>query len=160
MDDKTESTNGTASVALGGKYSSLRTRAQHLLRRFAFQLNLCLYLMLPMIYLDRIMRPYRESQITDDEFDALSAVIDDGTERSAHHMTIRVPYGVTRFYTNWRSLIAKLQREWESLNVISALLITIVVTLLQIEGIEGDPLARTATLLSLMASLMSLLFQW
>ncbi|KAI9455783.1 hypothetical protein BJY52DRAFT_1278584 [Lactarius psammicola] len=58
---------------------------------------------------------------------------------------------LARFKLSWESFVASLVREWKTLNVLSALLLSAILTL-------TDPLTRTAALCSLVSALMSLSF--
>ncbi|KAF9464333.1 hypothetical protein BDZ94DRAFT_1256944 [Collybia nuda] len=61
-----------------------------------------------------------------------------------------------RFKLSWEAFIDSLLREWKTLNVVSALLLSAILTMFQIPSAEGDPVTRNAALLSLVCALMSL----
>ncbi|PPQ88909.1 hypothetical protein CVT25_009144 [Psilocybe cyanescens] len=61
-----------------------------------------------------------------------------------------------RFKHSWEAFIDSLLREWKTLNVVSALLASAILTIFQIPEAAGDPLTRTFALLSLVCALMSL----
>ncbi|KAJ3964389.1 hypothetical protein EV361DRAFT_955992 [Lentinula raphanica] len=61
-----------------------------------------------------------------------------------------------RFKLSWEAFIDSLMREWKTLNVVSALLLSAILTMFQIDSAETDPLTRTAALLSLICAIMSL----
>ncbi|KAN0141546.1 hypothetical protein V8E53_000008 [Lactarius tabidus] len=63
-----------------------------------------------------------------------------------------------RFKLSWEGFVASLVREWKTLNVLSALLLSAILTVFQIQNAENDPLTRTAALSSLVSALMSLSF--
>ncbi|KIJ40024.1 hypothetical protein M422DRAFT_174253, partial [Sphaerobolus stellatus SS14] len=59
---------------------------------------------------------------------------------------------------NWDSFIDSVLREWKTCNVISVLLLSAILTILQIESAADDPLTRYSALTSLICALMSLLY--
>lgn len=61
-----------------------------------------------------------------------------------------------RFKHSWEAFIDSLTREWKTLNLVSALLASTILTIFQIPDAEDDPVTRTAALLSLICVLMSL----
>ncbi|KAJ3560866.1 hypothetical protein NP233_g10554 [Leucocoprinus birnbaumii] len=63
-----------------------------------------------------------------------------------------------RFQHSWEMFIDSLLREWKTLNVVSALLASAILTIFQIPDAAGDPITRTAAILSLICSLMSLTY--
>lgn len=63
---------------------------------------------------------------------------------------------LVRFKHSWEVFIDSLMREWKTLNVVSALLLSAILTMFQIPDAATDPLTRTAALLSLISALMSL----
>ncbi|KXN91132.1 hypothetical protein AN958_02816 [Leucoagaricus sp. SymC.cos] len=65
---------------------------------------------------------------------------------------------LTRFKHSWEVFIDSLLREWKTLNVVSALLASAILTIFQIPDAAGDPVTRTAAILSLICSLMSLTY--
>ncbi|KAJ3868124.1 MAG: hypothetical protein NXY57DRAFT_645881 [Lentinula lateritia] len=67
-----------------------------------------------------------------------------------------VSSSLIRFKLSWEAFIDSLMREWKTLNVVSALLLSAILTMFQIEDAATDPLTRTAALLSLICAIMSL----
>jgi hypothetical protein len=65
---------------------------------------------------------------------------------------------LARFKLSWEDFIDSLITEWKALNVVSALLPTAVVTMLQTPEIAHDPATRTVALMSLICSLTSLCY--
>ncbi|KAJ6465961.1 hypothetical protein C8R47DRAFT_1154597 [Mycena vitilis] len=63
-----------------------------------------------------------------------------------------------RFKHSWEDFIGSLIKEWKTLNVVSALLLSAILTMFQIPPIATDPLTRTTALLSLVNALMSLCY--
>ncbi|KAF8812655.1 hypothetical protein BYT27DRAFT_7159054 [Phlegmacium glaucopus] len=63
-----------------------------------------------------------------------------------------------RFKHSWEGFIDSLLREWKTLNVVSAVLASTILTVFQIPQAANDPVTRTAALLSLVCALMSLAY--
>ncbi|KAK7459552.1 hypothetical protein VKT23_009535 [Stygiomarasmius scandens] len=61
-----------------------------------------------------------------------------------------------RFKLSWEAFVDSLMREWKTLNVVSALLLSAILTMFQVPDMATDPLTRTAALLSLICAIMSL----
>ncbi|KAF8905728.1 hypothetical protein CPB84DRAFT_562685 [Gymnopilus junonius] len=61
-----------------------------------------------------------------------------------------------RFKHSWEAFIDSLVKEWKTLNVVSALLASAIMTIFQVPDAAGDPVTRTLALLSLISSLFSL----
>ncbi|KAG6910183.1 hypothetical protein DXG01_012632 [Tephrocybe rancida] len=61
-----------------------------------------------------------------------------------------------RFKNSWEAFVDSLVREWKTLNVVSALLLSAILTMFQIPSAADDPVTRTVALLSLICALMSL----
>ncbi|KAF8994701.1 hypothetical protein BDQ17DRAFT_1251443 [Cyathus striatus] len=58
----------------------------------------------------------------------------------------------------WESFIESLLREWKTFNIVSALMLSAILTILQIEAAASDPIIRYSALLSMICALMSLLY--
>ncbi|KAK7459515.1 hypothetical protein VKT23_009498 [Stygiomarasmius scandens] len=61
-----------------------------------------------------------------------------------------------RFKLSWEAFVDSLMREWKTLNVVSALLLSAILTMFQVPDMATDPLTCTAALLSLICAIMSL----
>ncbi|KAJ7226624.1 hypothetical protein B0H12DRAFT_1001506, partial [Mycena haematopus] len=59
---------------------------------------------------------------------------------------------------SWEDFITSLIKEWKTLNVVSALLLSAILTMFQIPPAASDPVTRTTALLSLVSALMSLCY--
>ncbi|KAF8164730.1 hypothetical protein B0H34DRAFT_208824 [Crassisporium funariophilum] len=95
----------------------------------------------------------------------LSAAVSAAPVASMMHMPLPFPDEWTtplvspaliRFKHSWEAFIDSLLREWKTLNVVSALLSSAILTIFQIPEAADDPVTRTAALLSLICALMSL----
>ncbi|KAF9040780.1 hypothetical protein BJ165DRAFT_1492109 [Panaeolus papilionaceus] len=64
--------------------------------------------------------------------------------------------GLIRFKHSWEEFIDSLLKEWKTLNVVSALLASAILTIFQVPEAADDPVTRTLALLSLVCALMSL----
>ncbi|KAF8173814.1 hypothetical protein K438DRAFT_1771979 [Mycena galopus ATCC 62051] len=65
---------------------------------------------------------------------------------------------LVRFKHSWEGFITSLIKEWKTLNVVSALLLSAILTMFQIPPAASDPVTRTTALLSLVSALMSLCY--
>ncbi|TFK35080.1 hypothetical protein BDQ12DRAFT_635577, partial [Crucibulum laeve] len=63
-----------------------------------------------------------------------------------------------RFKQSWEIFIDSLLREWKTLNLISALLASAIMSTFQVPEMASDAVTRTAAVLSLICALMSLLY--
>ncbi|KAJ7595279.1 hypothetical protein C8J56DRAFT_852370, partial [Mycena floridula] len=75
-----------------------------------------------------------------------------GAEVRAQHPAL------LHFKETWEHFIEAVLREWSTLNIVSALVLPAILTVLQIGPAATDPVARTAALISLICALMSLLY--
>ncbi|EIW81741.1 hypothetical protein CONPUDRAFT_136535 [Coniophora puteana RWD-64-598 SS2] len=67
-----------------------------------------------------------------------------------------VPPSIVRFKRSWEEFIDSLLREWKTLNLVSALLLSAILSMFQNTQMSLDPLIRTPALISLTCALMSL----
>ncbi|TFK72066.1 hypothetical protein BDN72DRAFT_378122 [Pluteus cervinus] len=74
-----------------------------------------------------------------------------------HVAEAEIPQGLVRFRKCWESLMESLSKEWETMNIVSVLLLGIDVGMIQISDIASQAPTRAASLLSLLCSLTSLL---
>ncbi|KAG6894776.1 hypothetical protein C0992_004732 [Termitomyces sp. T32_za158] len=63
--------------------------------------------------------------------------------------TPHVSPALIRFKNSWEVFVDSLIREWKTLNVVSALLLSAILTMFQIQSAADDPITRTAAFLSL-----------
>ncbi|KAF9564920.1 hypothetical protein CPC08DRAFT_615003, partial [Agrocybe pediades] len=63
-----------------------------------------------------------------------------------------------RLRSTWEYFIDSLMREWKTFNIISVLLLSAILTILQIKSAAEDPVIRYAALTSMICALVSLLF--
>ncbi|KAF8815765.1 hypothetical protein BYT27DRAFT_6655025 [Phlegmacium glaucopus] len=69
-----------------------------------------------------------------------------------------VPPEYTKLTSSWQFFIDSVIEEWKTFNVVSALLLAAVLTMLQIQSTADDPLTRYTALFSLLCALISLIF--
>ncbi|KAI0246780.1 hypothetical protein BJV78DRAFT_1286112 [Lactifluus subvellereus] len=133
------------------------------------QLYLHLQLRLPSLYFSRVARIYEDAAVSRPEIqriiDACEAVGTENVQNGTPGIVLPFPEewvppnvspALARFKRSWESFVDSLVREWKTLNVLSALLLTAILTLFQIQDAANDPLTRTASLCSLISALMSL----
>ncbi|KAL0954996.1 hypothetical protein HGRIS_003922 [Hohenbuehelia grisea] len=116
-------------------------------------------LRMPSLYFTRVARVVDDAELSQEDIQNMALTTDAGTYLLNWYGPRRqMSPAVSKFRESWDELINSLMEEWRNQNIISVLLLSAVLTMLQIEGIEGDPVSRTATLLSLICALMSLLY--
>ncbi|CAE6420856.1 unnamed protein product [Rhizoctonia solani] len=72
-------------------------------------------------------------------------------------MTPIVSPSLQRFKQSWDDFMDSLQKEWKTLNVVSALLLSAILTMFQVDG-SDQPVMRTGALIALICALWSLAF--
>ncbi|KAL6304139.1 hypothetical protein BKA93DRAFT_311003 [Sparassis latifolia] len=145
------------------------------------QVYLILLLRLPALYFSRVARVFEDAEVSKPDvqrmIDACAADESGGmtsTERVAmrtrtgryRNPSLPLPFpdewnppmvspSLVRFKHSWEFFVDSLLREWKTLNLVSALLCTAILTLFQVNAAANDPLTRSAALFSLIFSLMS-----
>jgi len=71
--------------------------------------------------------------------------------------TAIVSPSLQRFKQSWDEFMDSLNKEWKTLNVVSALLLSAILTMFQVQG-SDQPVMRTAALIALVCALWSLTF--
>ncbi|KAG2365291.1 hypothetical protein BDR07DRAFT_1329494 [Suillus spraguei] len=142
------------------------------------QIYLHLLLRLPSLYFSRIARIYEDAELSRPDIqrliDACAPKLQNRAPSpvppGAHYhpqpalpladewTTPNVSPALVRFKHSWEEFINSLLREWKTLNLVSALLLSAILSMFQNTQMAQDPVIRTAALLSLMAALMSLTF--
>lgn len=69
-----------------------------------------------------------------------------------------LPQGYKALKENWEAFIDTLIKEWETLNIVSVLLLAAILTVFQIQGAGNDPVTRYLAFWSLVCALVSLLY--
>ncbi|KDR70985.1 hypothetical protein GALMADRAFT_254612 [Galerina marginata CBS 339.88] len=125
------------------------------------QLYLHFLLRLPSLYFSRVARIFEEADLTLPEIKkmALETASQDKGKIDLHMFeSSNVPPQYERLKVTWESFIDSVMREWKTFNIISVLLLSAILTILQIQGAADDPITRSTALFSLICALMSLLY--
>ncbi|KAJ7113307.1 hypothetical protein C8R43DRAFT_131440 [Mycena crocata] len=137
-----------------------------LLFRIPQQIYLHLLLHLPLLYFSRVSRLFEDANLSLPDIRRMAVANadqwKDGTP-GAFKTTLFPNYeaispNLLNFRHSWEGFIDSLLCEWKTQNVVSALMLSAILTMLQIDAAAADPIARTTVLLSLIRALMSLLF--
>ncbi|KIJ58850.1 hypothetical protein HYDPIDRAFT_101875, partial [Hydnomerulius pinastri MD-312] len=164
--------------------SFLRDSRYFIIDTLPRQIYLHLLLRLPSLYFSRIARVYEDAQLGKPDLDRMIECYFGSRQQQqqqrprtssplppgAHFhpgpllpfpeewTTANVPPALVRFKHSWEAFIDSLLREWKTLNLVSALLLSAILSMFQNQEMAGDPVTRTAALLSLTCALMSLLY--
>ncbi|KXN85152.1 hypothetical protein AN958_11642 [Leucoagaricus sp. SymC.cos] len=71
---------------------------------------------------------------------------------------IELPLAYLRIGNRWETFVSSLLQEWQTLNIVSALLVPGILTMFQISGATNDPVTRYLAFWSLISAIMSLLY--
>ncbi|KIM38312.1 hypothetical protein M413DRAFT_30162 [Hebeloma cylindrosporum] len=117
-------------------------------------------LRLPSLYFSRVARIFEEADLTLPEIKKMALETASQTNEDFDIQTLRsdVPPQYGRLKSTWEAFIDSVMREWKTFNLISALLLSAILTILQIESAAADPLTRYFAIVSLICALISLLF--
>ncbi|KIK00476.1 hypothetical protein K443DRAFT_610856 [Laccaria amethystina LaAM-08-1] len=129
------------------------------------QIYLHFMLRLPSLYFSRVTRIFEDAEMSMPEIKKMALEATSGWKDPAKDLNrgfIFDPQELTPPYASlqnsWQNFIDSLMREWKTLNIISVLLLSAILTILQIEAAAADPYTRYSALLSLVCALMSLLY--
>lgn len=141
------------------------------------QLYLCLLLRLPAVYFSRVARIFEDAEVSRNDMQRIIESNRPSKLSTASHRSIAnanavpstLPFpedwtppavspALARFKNSWEDFIDSLLREWKTLNLVSALICSAIVTMFQVPEMAYDPITRTAALMSLVCALMSLAF--
>ncbi|KZT39646.1 hypothetical protein SISSUDRAFT_1045336 [Sistotremastrum suecicum HHB10207 ss-3] len=115
-------------------------------------------LRLPSVYFTRVSRVFEDAEISRPEVQRLIEERRSGGVFPVEWNSSTVSPALLRFRTSWEDLIDSLTKEWKTLNIVSALFLTAILTLFQIPEAANDAVTRTAGLMALMCALWSLVF--
>ncbi|KIO29170.1 hypothetical protein M407DRAFT_21738 [Tulasnella calospora MUT 4182] len=117
------------------------------------------FLRLPSLYFRRVWRIIFEAQVTRAELDQIIQQRQLGVDFPIQVQWIPpvVSPGLARFRNEWEDFIDNLLKEWKTFNVVSALLLSAILTIFQLDG-STQPITRTAALASLGSGLWSLIY--
>ncbi|KAL4241249.1 hypothetical protein ABKN59_000004 [Abortiporus biennis] len=142
------------------------------------QLYLHALLRLPSLYFTRVARIFEDAEVSKHEIQRMIELCyitdpeSDGQHNDRERATLAaqvssatdewVPPAVSpalaRFKNSWELFVDSLLREWKTLNLVSALLCTAILTMFQVPDAAGDPFTRWAAIFSLIFALMSLTY--
>ncbi|KAL1742458.1 hypothetical protein HDZ31DRAFT_65949 [Schizophyllum fasciatum] len=149
--------------------STFHNIAALLLQTIPTMLYLCLLLRLPALYFSRVARVFENADLSQRDIErmAVARVSQWGRDPRAAPAGVwqyepqpdeKISVPLLQFKTSWEHFVENLLKEWKTLNVVSALLTSAVLTILQIDAAAADPVVRTTALLALVCTLMSLLY--
>jgi len=143
------------------------------------QLYLHFLLRLPYLYFSRVTRIFEEADMSMLEIKEMAVADLPQLQYTFIYFPHRMDMGphMSNLKASWEGFIDSLLKEWKTLNIISALLLSYVLhfgrlprvlrlpvsnsailTILQFQGVGADPLTRNCALSSLICALMSLLY--
>ncbi|KAF7317689.1 hypothetical protein MKEN_00856600 [Mycena kentingensis (nom. inval.)] len=123
-------------------------------------------LRIPSFYFSRVSRIFEDARLSMPDIKRMARARSDEWKspeslfvqvQSASHGLKGLSSNLVNFKSSWESFVDGLMREFKTLNVISVLLLSAILTLLQIDA-ASHPITRTAALFSLLCSLISLLY--
>ncbi|KAH9479819.1 hypothetical protein JR316_0008414 [Psilocybe cubensis] len=128
------------------------------------QVYLHLLLRLPLLYFSRVSRIFEEADMTLPEIKRMALETPVAASKwraidlSIYDRAFDVPLEYQRLSSTWEFFIDSVLREWKIFNIISGLLLSAILTILQIDTAAQNPVTRYTALFSLICSLISLLF--
>ncbi|KAF8520030.1 hypothetical protein BU17DRAFT_21565, partial [Hysterangium stoloniferum] len=121
-----------------------------------------LLLRIPSIYFTRVSRVFSDAELSRPEVQRMIEGRNKGEEFRwpADHEWVapNVSPAMIRFKESWETFVESVLKEWKTLNVVSALLLTAILAILQIEAAATALIMRTSASLSLICALMSLVY--
>ncbi|KAJ3564440.1 hypothetical protein NP233_g8292 [Leucocoprinus birnbaumii] len=133
------------------------------------QIYLHFLLRLPSLYFSRVDRIFKATNLTMEEIKemALQATAEESKNiqydmLQGGHQLVPEPTKLSPAYqslkSGWEHFIDNLMREWKTLNIVSVLLLSAIMTMFQIQGAAQDLLTRYMAFWSLLCALMSVLY--
>ncbi|KNZ73610.1 hypothetical protein J132_10698 [Termitomyces sp. J132] len=122
------------------------------------QIYLYFLFTLPSLYFSRVARIFEEAELSMPDIKRMAI---ESANNTQDPLWFPSAYGfppVMRLKTSWEQFIDSLTKEWKTLNLVSILLLSAILTTLQIDGALTDPYTRYLAFLALVCSLMSLLY--
>ncbi|RDB30581.1 hypothetical protein Hypma_005923 [Hypsizygus marmoreus] len=146
-------------VAMALLVDSVTISTTFLFNTLPRQLYLHFLLRLPSLYWSRVARIFEEAELAVPEIKKIAV---SNVRRGMNPMAMQSvwvnPARGGDLKTSWDAFIDSLVREWKTLNIVSVLLLSAILTILQIESAAADPITRNAAIFSLLCALMSLLY--
>ncbi|RXW21560.1 hypothetical protein EST38_g4299 [Candolleomyces aberdarensis] len=131
------------------------------------QLYLHLLLRFPSLYFSRVTRIFHDANMSMSEIKQMALEVANSNEAMNKELLYQgifpqesatAPPSFINLRDSWQSFIDSLMREWKTLNIITVLLLSAILTILQIDAAAADPVSRYSALLSLVCAFMSLLY--
>ncbi|KAF9044163.1 hypothetical protein BJ165DRAFT_1479493 [Panaeolus papilionaceus] len=123
------------------------------------QLYLLLLLGLPYLYFSRVCRLFEEADLSIK--DIKRGLLESARKQNEPwvyqgRQVTSEPYEALQ--KSWNEFVDALIQEWNTLNIVSVLLLGALLTALQLDGASTDPLTRFSALIAMLCSLMSLMY--
>lgn len=128
------------------------------LRHIVTQLFSLITLRIPSMYVSRMTRIFEEAEVTQPEMQRLIDGVARGWDLTRDWAPPNVSPALARFKVSWEEFIDTLIQEWKTLNVVSALLLSAIMTMFQIDSANDQGVVRTASLVSLICATWSLIY--
>ncbi|KAF8805054.1 hypothetical protein BYT27DRAFT_7193587 [Phlegmacium glaucopus] len=129
------------------------------------QIYLHLMLRLPHLYFTHVIRIFEDAEMSMPEIKQMaleaSSYLKGPTTDISKALYFKQGSSNPRYdnlSSSWGAFIDSLIKEWKTLNIISVLLLSAILTILQIQSAANDPVTRYTALLSMICALMSLLY--
>ncbi|KAI5120727.1 hypothetical protein M0805_006433 [Coniferiporia weirii] len=129
-----------------------------LLRHICLQTYLHALLRLPSMYFSRVSRIFEEAEVTRPEMQRMIDGVADGLDLTHDWAPPNVSHTLARFKESWEDFVDTVVQEWKTFNVVSALLLSAILTMFQIDDANNQVIVRTASLLSLICAAWSLIY--
>ncbi|KAH6874861.1 hypothetical protein BKA70DRAFT_1479938 [Coprinopsis sp. MPI-PUGE-AT-0042] len=140
---------------------TLSTVALYLTREIPRRIYISFLLRLPAFYFSRVARIFEEADLTLSEIKSKVFDIEPPNSRPINSFppdTMAMPPAYGHLKMTWEAFIDSLVREWKTFNIISVLLLSAILTILQISAAAADVVTRYTALSSLVCALVSLLY--
>lgn len=128
------------------------------LRHIALQIFSLVLLRIPSVYFSRMTRIFEEAEVTRTEMQRLIDGVAQGWDLTRDWAPPNVSPALARFKVSWEEFIDTLIQEWKTLNVVSALLLSAILTMFQIDDANNEGVVRAASLFSLICATWSLIY--
>ncbi|TEB27497.1 hypothetical protein FA13DRAFT_1736345 [Coprinellus micaceus] len=137
------------------------------------QIYLHLLLRFPALYFSRVTRIFQDANLGVGEIKRMALeAVDLDKDEGLHRMLVyqgvfpqewhggegKASASYTNLRNSWQGFIDSLMREWKTLNIVSVLLLSAILTILQIDSAASNPLTLFSALLSLVCAFMSLIY--
>ncbi|THH05929.1 hypothetical protein EW145_g4438 [Phellinidium pouzarii] len=129
-----------------------------LLRHIVLHAYLNFLLRLPSMYFTRVSHIFEEADVTRPEMQRMIDGVTRGLDLTHDWTPPNVSPALARFKISWEDFVDTVVQEWKTLNVVSALLLSAILTMFQIDDANDQAIVRTASLLSLICATWSLIY--